>query len=799
MGNIDYNTLTETSKIDVIISGINKSFEIYTEASLTHGHGMPGEYGFDLSAEEKSVVRWFVEKFDIEIYKQEIEKMFEESGHELSDFKGFIKSLKHFKLWTQTAKRSSKFPDLTLSGEYKGLEYTLSFKKHQLIHAVNHYHLTRNEKNQVVEKLYYSYTNEPGWRETFKYNSKGKVIESCEYYSNGNMSTISKFNNKGVRLAYYHYDEKGELLGKRICDDNDNLVEEYAGYGGTIRHYFCSYNDDGSEKEACTYNANNTLILKEVYDQDGHTNYIFNDQDGRLERVCKFDKNNNKIDETTYNADGSVEYKLKKGNNNESVTISAQAGEKKTNPEVQPNHKEKRGRDRHFLVEIKNRKFFYDEEDGTIGGFCPDLLNLGFAKKEFHYSREVDEDEIESAYDVSDTYAVYNGCLARYCNYDKEKKEIAIWFYSDEGEISGIEPEMDYSDKYMMRLYRAIVPESEVSDIYEIRVPVEGFPFKTSRIVFLRENGIWHDERPILGALIDDNEEFLDNDFCPTITNYQQTELSNCDINQLKAKANKGNYTAQLYLGIYHQFGANVKQDYKKAFNYFKLAAEQGEPISQNCIGFYYSQGIGVEQNDREAFQWFSKSALQGFPQALWNVSRCYRLGIGVKQDTDKAVEYNNKLANLGHVVYGYRNLANIYYTQKEYVKSIIYWQLADEMHDAESTFNLGVLYFYGKGKPANDEWAFRYFKRAMQSGDRRAEFMMGYCYKEGYGVAQDFAMAEAYLQDAAEAGIKEAEAELKELKKLMKRKQGSEKSAGHKVKREYDICFEDKFIGYGD
>ena len=71
METIDYNKLTEGSKIKVKIGDVDEEFNITTEATLTHGHGMPGEYGFDLSDKEKSIVKWFVEKFKIEDYKQQ--------------------------------------------------------------------------------------------------------------------------------------------------------------------------------------------------------------------------------------------------------------------------------------------------------------------------------------------------------------------------------------------------------------------------------------------------------------------------------------------------------------------------------------------------------------------------------------------------------------------------------------------------------------------------------------------------------------------------------------------------------
>ena len=49
---------------------------------------------------------------------------------------------------------------------------------------------------------------------------------------------------------------------------------------------------------------------------------------------------------------------------------------------------------------------------------------------------------------------------------------------------------IDVNDKGM-RYYETYVDVSEVTDIYEKRVPVEDFPFTCPKIVYLKKDGRW--------------------------------------------------------------------------------------------------------------------------------------------------------------------------------------------------------------------------------------------------------------------------------------------------------------------
>lgn len=145
------------------------------------------------------------------------------------------------------------------------------------------------------------------------------------------------------------------------------------------------------------------------------------------------------------------------------------------------------------IVRIKGKEYLYDESDSVICGVIPELLSQGFKyiQDEGDYIRPVKASEIESAYRVKRNYGMYKGYKVRVADYREDKGDIFVMFDNEkEGEAAGIEPWIDVNDK-CMRYYEAYVPESDVPDIYEMRVPVDGFPFVCPEIVYHKKDGVW--------------------------------------------------------------------------------------------------------------------------------------------------------------------------------------------------------------------------------------------------------------------------------------------------------------------
>ncbi|MDK2070534.1 tetratricopeptide repeat protein, partial [Aliarcobacter butzleri] len=65
---------------------------------------------------------------------------------------------------------------------------------------------------------------------------------------------------------------------------------------------------------------------------------------------------------------------------------------------------------------------------------------------------------------------------------------------------------------------------------------------------------------------------------------------------------------AQNNIGFLYGNGQGVKQDFKKAKEWYEKAAAQGDVQAQYNIGFLYGNGQGVKQDKRIAKQWFGKA-----------------------------------------------------------------------------------------------------------------------------------------------------------------------------------------------
>lgn len=69
--------------------------------------------------------------------------------------------------------------------------------------------------------------------------------------------------------------------------------------------------------------------------------------------------------------------------------------------------------------------------------------------------------------------------------------------------------------------------------------------------------------------------------------------------------AEQGVASAQFYLGLMHEKGRGVRQDYPTALTWFRKAAAQGYVGPQNNLGLMYERGRGVRKDLVRAFMWY--------------------------------------------------------------------------------------------------------------------------------------------------------------------------------------------------
>ncbi len=138
-------------------------------------------------------------------------------------------------------------------------------------------------------------------------------------------------------------------------------------------------------------------------------------------------------------------------------------------------------------------------------------------------------------------------------------------------------------------------------------------------------------------------------------------------------------------LGLMHETGRGVPQDFKEAMRLYALAAEAGNAVAQANLANAYREGKLVERNDAEAARWLRKAAAQGDAIAQFNLARMIDTGAGVPRDDKEAAALYASAADAGL---------------------------------ASAQLNLGVAYASGRGVAKDPVEAYRWFNLAAATAD---------------------------------------------------------------------------------
>jgi len=132
----------------------------------------------------------------------------------------------------------------------------------------------------------------------------------------------------------------------------------------------------------------------------------------------------------------------------------------------------------------------------------------------------------------------------------------------------------------------------------------------------------------------------------PAATN----SVINSAIEQIKAKAEKGDVEAEGVLGWDYLYGdGGVTQNIEQGVKWTRKAAEGGDAISQHNLGYIYENGLGVIKDSTEAFRWYEKAAEQGFSGGEFEIGASYYDGKAVPQNYIEAVKWLKKAAEQGY------------------------------------------------------------------------------------------------------------------------------------------------------
>ncbi|RKP19283.1 HCP-like protein, partial [Rozella allomycis CSF55] len=183
--------------------------------------------------------------------------------------------------------------------------------------------------------------------------------------------------------------------------------------------------------------------------------------------------------------------------------------------------------------------------------------------------------------------------------------------------------------------------------------------------------------------------------------------------------ANDTFYTAQNYFFGRHNFD----QDFVEAFKYYREAAELGHGLAVTLVGFCYEFGYGVSIDYSKAEKYYMV-ALESYvePFALCRMAFLRKYGRpGIKIDILEAEILAERLQE---------------YKLAEPVKWLVY--AAETYQNSSAQYCLGVCYHDGFGVDVNLTKAVYYYELSANQGHARGQGILGYCFAEGVGVQKN-------------------------------------------------------------
>jgi TPR repeat protein len=191
--------------------------------------------------------------------------------------------------------------------------------------------------------------------------------------------------------------------------------------------------------------------------------------------------------------------------------------------------------------------------------------------------------------------------------------------------------------------------------------------------------------------------------------------ISAPELQALRTRADQGNATAQVVLGLLYATGNSVPQDFLQARAWVEKAVVQGDAGAQTTLGLFYYFGHSVPQDYARARQSWEQAAAQGEPLAQSNLAEMYAQGMGVSKDYSKARQWWEQAAAQGFA-WAQSSLGVLYVkglgVPQDFIQARQWFEKAAEV-DARARIGLGGLYYFGQGMPQNDLHAHMWFDLA--------------------------------------------------------------------------------------
>lgn len=181
-------------------------------------------------------------------------------------------------------------------------------------------------------------------------------------------------------------------------------------------------------------------------------------------------------------------------------------------------------------------------------------------------------------------------------------------------------------------------------------------------------------------------------------------------------------------------------------------AAESLEAAENACAADIHNE-LGLElfaaEDAAGALEFFEAGCALGNEKACYNAGVCYEQGIGTQPDVGKAMNFYQLAADKNHLNAIY-NLGTLLYEgkagSKDVAKAKSLFLRAAERGLTEAQRTLGICHL----DESNSAEAIPFLRAAAKQEDEEAQYYLGLCLENGWGVKEDVSKAAFYYRKAA-------------------------------------------------
>ena len=187
---------------------------------------------------------------------------------------------------------------------------------------------------------------------------------------------------------------------------------------------------------------------------------------------------------------------------------------------------------------------------------------------------------------------------------------------------------------------------------------------------------------------------------------------------------------------------------------------------------FQLGRELNTQQDKTEATKWFLRAAELGHADAQATLGRIYYTGPYTLRDLNKALHWTQEAANQGNtdalillpqinIDYAH-NEANKFYNRRDYIHALDLYLKAASLGCDKVYYDIGHMYYDGKGTAKNPSEALKWWKKAADMGSLLAMNNIATLYYDGAdGIPENRMEGKKWMRKAADLGYMVAQGNL--------------------------------------